>query len=91
VRGWSPNTSWHFNHSTKFTKYDGRNRNLRTDDGKAQEAVDQYRLDNNDWGDDSELVALTYMTHAYLLKQGWTVSQFIKYLHHSERVLERMG
>jgi hypothetical protein len=58
---------------------------------KAQEAIDRYRRDNNDWGDDSELVALTYMTHAYLLKQGWTVSQFIKYLHHSERLLERMG
>jgi hypothetical protein len=26
---------------------------------KAQEAIDQYRRDNNDWGDDSELVALT--------------------------------
>jgi hypothetical protein len=53
----------------------------------VQEAVDLYRQDNNDWGDDSDLLALTYLSHAYLLKQGWTLSQFIKYLRQSEMVM----
>jgi hypothetical protein len=53
----------------------------------VQEAVDLYRQDNNDWGDDSDLLALTYLSHAYLLKQGWTLSQFIKYLRRSEMVM----
>jgi hypothetical protein len=53
----------------------------------VQEAVDLYRQDNNDWGDDSDLLALTYLSHAYLLKQGWTLLQFIKYLRQSEMVM----
>jgi hypothetical protein len=58
---------------------------------KVQEIVDQYRQDNNDWDDDSELVAITYISHAYVLKQGWTVRQFIKYLRVSERVVKKMS
>ena len=58
---------------------------------KVQEIVDQYRQDNNDWDDDSELVAITYISRAYVLKQGWTVRQFIKYLRVSERVVKKMS
>jgi hypothetical protein len=58
---------------------------------KVQEIVDQYRQDNNDWEDDSDLVAITYISHAYVLKQGWSLSQFIKYLRTSERVLKKMS